>query len=55
MEDKIPKDGTLRKEGYSKTSKFYRIYIPGYGQIKINMDSTFDEEIAFNMLEFVQL
>jgi hypothetical protein len=34
--------------GYSETSKAYRVYIPGYRQIDINRDITFDEDATFN-------
>ena len=33
--------------GYREQSKAYRIYIPGFRQIKINRDVTFDEDAAF--------
>ena len=33
--------------GYSEQSKYYRIYIPGYRQIEISRDVTFDEEKNF--------
>ena len=33
--------------GYSEQSKYYRIYIPGYRQIEISRDVTFDEETNF--------
>ena len=33
--------------GYSEKSKSYRIYIPGYCQIELSRDATFDEDIAF--------
>ena len=34
--------------GYSEQSKAYRIYIPGYCQIEISIDVTFDEDATFN-------
>jgi hypothetical protein len=34
--------------GYSETSKAYRVYIPGYRQIEISRDVTFDEDASFN-------
>jgi len=33
--------------GYSKTSKGFRIYIPGSHQIEISRDVTFDEDATF--------
>ena len=33
---------------YSKSSKAYRIYFPGYKKIDISKDVTFDEDIAYN-------
>jgi hypothetical protein len=33
---------------YSETSKPYRVYIPGYRQINISRDVTFDEDATFN-------
>ena len=33
--------------GYSEQSKAYRIYIPGYCQIELSRDVTFDEDSAF--------
>ena len=33
--------------GYSEQSKAYRIYIPGYRQIELSRDVTFDEDLAF--------
>ena len=33
--------------GYSEQSKSYPIYIPGYQQIELSRDVTFDEDIAF--------
>ena len=33
--------------GYSEQSKDYRIYIPGYCQIELSRDVTFDEDTAF--------
>ena len=34
--------------GYSESSKAYRIYFPGYKNIDISRDVTFDEETAYN-------
>ena len=34
--------------GYIDQSKSYRVYIPGYRQIKISRDVIFDEDVAFN-------
>ena len=33
--------------GYSEQSKTYRIYIPGYRQIELSRDVTFDNDTAF--------
>ena len=33
--------------GYSEQSKAYRIYIPGYCQIELSRDVTFDEDTTF--------
>jgi hypothetical protein len=33
--------------GYSKSSKAFRIYVPGRQKVEINRDVTFDERIAF--------
>ena len=33
--------------GYSEQSKAYRIYIPGYRQIELSRDVTFDEDSTF--------
>ena len=33
--------------GYSEQSKAYRIYIPGYRQIELSIDVTFDEDTTF--------
>ena len=33
--------------GYSEQSKAYRIYIPGYHQIELSKDVTFDEDSTF--------
>ena len=33
--------------GYNEQSKAYRIYIPGFHQIEINRDVTFDEDATF--------
>ena len=34
--------------GQSDQSKSYQVYIPGYRQIEINVDVTFDEDANFN-------
>ena len=34
--------------GYSKISKAYRIYFPGFKKIDISRDVTFDEDSAYN-------
>ena len=34
--------------GYSKSLKAYRIYFPGYKNIDISRDVTFDEDTAYN-------
>ena len=34
--------------GYSEISKDYRIYFPGYKNIDISRDVTFDEDTAYN-------
>ena len=34
--------------GYSESSKDYRIYFPGFKNIDINRDATFDEDSAYN-------
>ena len=34
--------------GYSKSSKAYRIYFPGFKKIDISRDVTFDEDLAYN-------
>jgi hypothetical protein len=34
--------------GYSETSKAYKVYTPGYRQMEINKDVTFDEDVAFS-------
>ena len=34
--------------GYSKSSKAYRIYFPGFKKIDISRDMTFDEDSAYN-------
>ena len=36
---------------YSEQSKSYRIYIPGYRQVELSRDVTFDEDIAFRKLK----
>ena len=33
--------------GYSEQSKSYQIYIPGYRQIELSRDFTFDEDTTF--------
>ena len=33
--------------GYSEQSKAYRIYLPGYRQIELNRDVTFDKDTTF--------
>ena len=33
--------------GYSEQSKYYQIYIPGYHQIELSRDVTFDEDTTF--------
>ena len=33
--------------GYNKTSKSYRIYVPGQRQIEVSQDVTFDEDATF--------
>ena len=48
-EDKVR---SFRKEGYivgySKSSKAYRIYFPGFKKIDISRDVTFDEDASYN-------
>ena len=34
--------------GYSESSKDYRIYFPGYKNIDISKDVTFDEDTTYN-------
>ena len=34
--------------GYSESSKAYKIYFPGYKNIDIRRDVTFDEDTAYN-------
>ena len=34
--------------GYSKSSKAYRIYFPGFKKTNINRDVTFDKDTAYN-------
>ena len=34
--------------GYSESSKDYRIYFPGFKNIVISKDVTFDEDIVYN-------
>ena len=34
--------------GYSESSKDYRIYFPGFKNIDISRDVTFDEDLAYN-------
>ena len=43
--DPIGKKGLF--VGYSEQSKSYRIYIPGYRQIELSIDVTFDEDTTF--------
>ena len=49
--EKISKLDPLGKKGifvgYNEQSKAYRIYIPGFLQIEISRDVTFDEDAAF--------
>ena len=49
--DKISKLDPLGKKGFfvvhSEQSKAYRIYIPGYHQIELSRDVTFDEDKDF--------
>jgi hypothetical protein len=33
--------------GYIETSKAYRVYVPGYKKIEINIDVIFDEDATF--------
>ena len=44
--DPSGKKGTF--VGYSKISKAYRIYFPGYNKIDVSRDVTFDEDTAYN-------
>jgi transposase InsO family protein len=41
--------------GYCEVSKAFRIYIPGYRQIEISRDVTFDEDAAFSRSRKCQL
>ena len=34
--------------GYSESSKYYKIYIPGFKKIDISKDVTFGEDSAYN-------
>ena len=34
--------------GYSESLKYYRIYFPGFKNIGISRDVTFDEDTAYN-------
>ena len=34
--------------GYSESSKYYRIYFPGFKNIDISRDVTFDKDSAYN-------
>ena len=34
--------------GYSKSSKAYKIYFPGFKKIDISRDVTFDEDTTYN-------
>ena len=43
--DSLGKKGLL--VGYSEKSKVYQIYIPGYCQIELRRDVTFDEDTTF--------
>jgi hypothetical protein len=52
----IPKDKRTKLDpsrkkgifvGYRKTSKAYRVYVPGYKKIEISRDVIFDEDAAF--------
>ena len=36
--------------GYSEQSKYFRIYIPGYCQIELSRDVTFDKDTTFTDL-----
>ena len=49
--EKRSKLDTSRKKGmfvgYSEQSKAYRIYIPGYRQIELSRDVTFDKDTTF--------
>ena len=49
--EKISKLDPLGKKGlfigYSEQSKAYRIYIPGYRQMELSKDVTFDEDSTF--------
>ena len=49
----IPKEKWTKLEkgifvGYSENSKAYRIYFPGFNNIDISGDVTFDEDLAYN-------
>jgi hypothetical protein len=52
----IPKDKRTKLDlsgkkaifvGYNETSKAYRVYVPGYKKIEINIDVIFDEDATF--------
>ena len=46
---KLEPSGKKRKfVGYSESSKAYRVYIPGFRQIKTRRDVTFDEDTTFS-------
>ena len=34
--------------GYSESSKYYKIYFPGFKKINISRDVTFDEDSTYN-------
>ena len=44
--DPLGKKGIL--VGYSESSKAYRIYFPGFKNIDISRDVTFDDDSAYN-------
>jgi hypothetical protein len=41
-------------DGYSETSKAYRIYVPGQRYIEVSRDVTFHEEVAFKQSKELQ-
>jgi hypothetical protein len=41
--------------GYCEVSKAFKIYIPGYHHIEINIDVTFDEDVALKKSRICQL